>query len=150
MTNQSSFFQKTIQVLAIAALLAPSIISPPKADASWDGAVSLLRDSWGSIVSYAWSPWNTQVFMTNLSWQETRDVQNQYRSRANGVLHDRCVEKIARTYLSASDWQTTSANRALKTTHRWMVASRVENGQANCYLRMPNDVANKFKNARGW
>lgn len=107
-------------------------------------AVQFLQDNWGVIVSNAWSPWNKQVFMTNLSSQETSDVQNQYRSRADGVLTDRCINKTADMYWRG--WQNTAA----KTTHRWMFAMRVENGQANCYQRMASWNADSFIRARGW
>lgn len=138
-------FQRMALPAAIAMAIGSSSIAFPKpAQASWGDAINLLRDSWGSIVQYSWSPWNKQVFMTNLSWQETRDVRNQYRSRADGVLHDRCVNKVANTYLSG--WQ----NTAFKTSHRWVVAMRVENNQANCFARMPNKVADEFIRRRGW
>lgn len=97
------------------------------------------------IVSNLWSPWFKQVFMTNLSPQETQDVANQYRSRAGGILNDRCVNKTADMYLGNDGWLLKN------TTNRWIVAStRVENGQANCYNRIPNRIADEFMRRRGW
>ncbi|MEH1887635.1 MAG: hypothetical protein V7L19_30715 [Nostoc sp.] len=131
--------------LASAAVLTTGLtISQKPAQASFKDAADFLNDNWGAIVSNLWSPWNKQVFMTNLSPQETRDVQNQYRSRADGVLTDRCINKVADTYYSS--WR----NNATKTAYRWTIAMRVENGQANCYQRMPNQSADAFMRRRGW
>ncbi|QXE26174.1 hypothetical protein B6N60_04905 [Richelia sinica FACHB-800] len=131
--------------IASAAVLTTGLtISQRPAQASWSDATNFLNNNWGAIVSNLWSPWNKQVFMTNLSPQETRDVQNQYRSRADGVLFDRCVNKVADTYYTG--WR----NGAIKTAYRWTISMRVENGQANCYQRMTNNNADDFMRRRGW
>ncbi|MEH1797286.1 hypothetical protein [Nostoc sp.] len=131
---------------SVAAVLATSftVTQKPAQASSLNDAVDFLNNNWGQIVSNAWSPWNKQVFMTNLSPQETRDVQNQYRSRADGVLTDRCINKVADMYWRG--WRNTAA----KTSHRWMFAMRVENSQANCYQRFTNQNADAFIRARGW
>lgn len=121
-----------------------TLTAKPAQAASMSEAVNFLSSNWNAIVSNLWSPWNKQVFMTNLSPQETQAVQNQYRSRADGVLADRCVNKVADTYYT--DWR----NGAVKTAYRWTIAMRVENGRANCYQRMPNQNADAFMRARGW
>ncbi len=119
--------------------------SPPSANAgSISDAAQFMSSNWGAFVSNLWSPWNKQVFMTNLSWQETRDVRNQYRDRADGVLNDRCINKVTDMYYSG--WQ----RNVLKTSHRWVFATRVENNQANCFQRMPNNIADNFIRRRGW
>lgn len=134
-------------------------ITPQPAVASLDGAAQLLTDRWDDVVSYGWSPWNQQVYMTDLSRQEMEAVQNKHRSRANGVLHDRCVNKIADVYLSSKNRGQLSAirrlaikaaNSSIKTITRWSVAMRVENGKPNCYLRMHNAGADEFIRKRGW
>ncbi len=124
--------------------LVTTLTAKPAQAASVSEAVNFLANNWNAIVSNLWSPWNKQVFMTNLSPQETQAVQNQYRSRADGVLFDRCVNKVADTYYTG--WR----NGVVKTTNRWTIAMRVENGQANCYQRMPNQYADTFMRARGW
>ena len=79
--------------------------------------------------------------MTELSPQETNAVRDQYRDRADGVLNARCIDKIDKLY---------RLNIAQKTLNRWTFASRVENGKANCYMRMPKDKAEDFKRRRGF
>jgi hypothetical protein len=119
-------------------------LSAQPAQASWADAGQFLNDNWGALVSNLWSPWNKQVYMTSLSPQETRDVQRQYQSRADGVLNARCIDRVADTYYTG--WR----NTAIKTAYRWVVASRIENGQTNCYMRMPNAHADAFIKRRGW
>ncbi len=104
-----------------------------------------IQDNWGAIVSNIWSPNFTQVYLEELSPQETNDVRNQYRDRADGVLNDRCIDKIAKTY--RFNGATTTG---VKTIARWAFASRVENGKTNCYMRMSNDYANRIKQKRGY
>ena len=142
-SHRASRFITAALASATTALISVSITTQP-AQASWGDAVNLLNNGWGDIVQYGWSPWNKQVFMTNLSPQETEAVRNQYRSRADGVLHDRCINKVADQYFTG--WRRNS----IKTTHRWVIATRVENGKANCYMRMPNSRADAFIRARGW
>jgi len=103
-----------------------------------------LANNWGSFVSHLWSPRVKQVFMTSLSWQETRDVRNQHRERADGVLHDRCIDKVTNMYYSG--WRRTH----MRTSGRWVFSTRVENNQANCYQRMPNHIADDVMRIRGW
>jgi hypothetical protein len=146
--------KSAVSLLMLGSLSAASILTAtsvvtaltakPAQAASISEAVNFLGNNWDAIVSNLWSPWNKQVFMTNLSPQETQAVQNQYRSRADGVLSDRCVNKVADTYYTG--WR----NGATKTAMRWTIAMRVENGQANCYQRMPNQYADAFMRARGW
>lgn len=139
MKNKIFFTLITLGAIAISPI---AHIKP--AQASLSDAAKFLDDNWGSIVSNAWSPFNKQVFMTNLSSQETKSVQEQYRSRANGVLTDRCINKVADTYYTG--WR----KNAIKTAYRWTIAMRVENGVANCYQRMPNRNADNFMRRRGW
>lgn len=82
--------------------------------------------------------------MAELSPQETNDVKNQYRDRADGVLNDRCINKITKMY------SFSSGSTVMKTLQRWQFASRVENGKTNCYMRMPNYMADKIKQRRGY
>ncbi|MDM9379518.1 hypothetical protein QUB80_02230 [Chlorogloeopsis sp. ULAP01] len=133
-----------ITIVSVTATVGTMSTTTKPAQASLDVAVNFLDQRWGDLVSHLWTPWNKQVFMTNLSPQETKAVQNQYRSRADGVLFDRCVNKTANMYYKG--WK----NGAIKTTHRWVIAMRVENGQANCFQRMPNQYADAFIRRRGW
>jgi hypothetical protein len=137
--------KKLISGTTIAFVLASNSFTAPAHASSVSEAGQFLKDNWGAIVNNLWSPWNIQVYMTSLSPQETQAVINQHRSRADGVLHDRCINKVADMYLGNNGW-------LLKyTTNRWIVAStRVENGQANCYNRMPNRIADEFIRRRGW
>ncbi len=138
-------FAAGVAVLSTTTVLSLTSINTQSAQAvSLSEAANFLNDNWNAIVSNLWTPWNKQVFMTNLSPQETQAVQNQYRSRADGVLVDRCVNKVADTYYTG--WR----NGAIKTAMRWTIAMRVENGQANCYERMPNQYADAFMRKRGW
>ncbi|MBW4598015.1 MAG: hypothetical protein KME46_35220 [Brasilonema angustatum HA4187-MV1] len=105
----------------------------------------LIQENWVAIVSNFWSPNFKQVYMEELSPQETNDVRNQYRDRADGVLNDRCIDKIIKTY----NFDNVSAT-ASKTTNRFLFASRVEDGKTNCYLRMPNEYADKITKIRGY
>jgi hypothetical protein len=140
--------KKAVSATAITAVIAVtsnSLIATPAHASSVSESGQFLKENWHIIVSNLWSPWFKQVFMTNLSPQETQDVANQYRSRAGGVLHDRCVNKTADMYLGNDGWLLKN------TTNRWVVAStRVENGQANCYIRLHNRIADEFIRRRGW
>ncbi|MDK2408584.1 hypothetical protein QHH11_09910 [Aphanizomenon sp. PH219] len=139
--------KKLLSVTATGAAIfvtSASLTATP-AHAGISEAGGVLKDYWGAIVSNVWSPWFKQVYMTSISPQETESVKLEYQSRAGGVLNDRCVNKVADVYLGRDGWMLKN------TPNRWTIAStRVENGQANCYNRMPNWVADRFKNARGW
>jgi hypothetical protein len=137
--------KKLIPGTAIAFLLASNSFTAPAHASSVSEAGQFLKDNWGAIVNNLWSPWFKQVFMTNLSPQETQGVINQYRSRADGVLHDRCVNKTTDMYFGNGAWVYKY------TTNRWvLVSTRVENGQANCYMRIPNSMADELIRLRGW
>lgn len=130
---------------AMIAASASATLSPSASHAY--SATDFLRDNWGRIVSHAYSPYHTQVFMTNLSWQETQSVRNEYRSRANGVLHNRCTTKIANVYMgSLPSW----IRNSLWVMSYPLVVMRVENNQANCFMRFQNDDAQRFIRSRGW
>ena len=116
--------KKALAVLALAtstAAISTGIIpvsvagiqSSQPANAFVAEAITVLQSSWGDIVAVAWTPWNLQVYMTNLSPQETQSVVNQYQSRASGVLFDRCVNK------SSDMYYTGFRNGAMKTSNRW-------------------------------
>jgi hypothetical protein len=122
-----------------------AVFAPSSAHAY--SATDFLRDNWGRIVSHAYSPFHTQVFMTNLSWQETQSVINQHRSRAGGVLHNRCTTKIANVYMGGlPSW----IRNSLWTLSYPLVVMRVENSQANCFMRFENGDAQRFIRSRGW
>ena len=137
--------KKLLPGVTIAFLVGSSSFTAPAHAGSVAEAGQYLQQNWAEIVNNLWSPWNKQVYMTSLSRQEMEAVINQYRSRAGGVLHDRCINKVADMYLGKRGW-------ILKyTSNRWIVAStRIENGQVNCYNRMPNRVADDFIRRRGW
>lgn len=128
------------------AISAAGIISnPSSANAgSISDAAQVLSNNFDALVSNVWSPWNKQVYMTELSTQETRDVRNQHRSRADGVLNDRCINKVADMYYSGR------RRTAMKTIQRWVFATRVEDNRAKCFQRMPNKIADNFISRRGW
>lgn len=110
-------------------------------------ATDFLRDNWRGIVSHAYSPFHTQVFMTNLSWQETQSVIRQHRSTAGGVLHNRCTTKIANVYMGGlPSW----IRNSLWTLSYPLVTMRIENNQANCFMRFSNGDAQRFIRSRGW
>ena len=134
-------------VLATAAAVSSLALAPTPANADpWNAATAagnFLSANRVKIISNLWTPWNLQVFMTNLSPQETRAVFNQFGITAVGELRARCLNKVQRVY-SLDVWNQFSANR-------WIFfPMRVENGQANCYMRMPRDIANGFISRRGW
>lgn len=130
--------------LALVAFGTVSTINTKPAQASMSDAVKFVNDNWGSIVSNLWSPWNKQVFMLSHSSQEVESTKKQYVSRAEGVLTDRCINKVADQYYTG--WR----NNAVKTAYRWTIAMRIENGVGNCYQRMPNQKADDFMRKRGY
>jgi hypothetical protein len=135
----------TLATTGIVPVKIAGVESQQKASAFWGEAVSILNSNFGAIVSLVWTPWNLQVYMTNLSPQETQAVRNQYQSRADGVLFDRCVNKVADTYYTGIN------NWSVKNPQRWTVASRVEGGgYTNCYQRMPDWLGREFIQKRGW
>jgi len=132
--------------LLVSSVFSMCIFHGGKASASDAAEIGkLIADNWGAIVSNLWSPNFKQVYLEELSPQETDGVRNEYRDRADGVLNDRCIDKIARVYRFDGVMTT-----AVKTTNRWMFASRVENGKTNCYMRTPNAYADKIKQRRGY
>ena len=133
-----------VSAIAIATTVGAIGTTTKPAQASLKDGADFLDSKWSDIVQYAWTPWTLQVFMTDLSPQETQAVQNQFRKRADGELHSRCVYKVADMY-----WRGLR-NTALKTTHRWLVATRVENGRANCYQRLTRRNVEEFVRRRGW
>lgn len=146
--HMSKFAKRSIKtaLFSAAAALALTGGTPQPAQASLGEAIRLLENHWGWFVSVAWSPHNRQVYMTSLSRQETEAIQRQFQSRANGVLMQRCVDRTSDTY-----WRRGSPSHTRMRTLYWsMHAARIENGQTNCYLRMPNDFADQFIRRRGW
>jgi hypothetical protein len=107
-------------------------------------AGDVIEKNWGWIVENFWSRQNRQVYITNFSQEEVKKMQNQYRDRFGGILHDRCVNKVAN--LTLDGWQ----KQALIYTQRHLIASRVEDGYGNCYIRLDNANADRFERARGW
>ena len=144
---QSSFKKIASRTVSLAAIAFASTTfnATPVHAGSVSEAAQLLKDNWGLLVANLWSPWNKQVYMTSISPQETQDVMRQYQGRANGVLHDRCINKVADMYFGDDGWLLKN------TANRWIIAAtRVENGQANCFLRLNNSVADDFIRRRGW
>ena len=144
---QSSFKKIASRTVSLAAIAFASTTfnATPVHAGSVSEAAQLLKDNWGLLVANRWSPWNKQVYMTSISHQETQDVIEQYQSRAGGILHDRCVNKIADLYFGDKGWMLKN------TTNRWVaVATRMENGQVNCFQRIPNQIADDFIRRRGW
>jgi hypothetical protein len=126
-------------------LLSQIEVGQPAQAAGWEEGVKFIGDNWDSIVSYGWSAWNTQVYMTELSGSEIQSIRNQYRSRADGVLFDRALERSISTY-RLSGWKA----NVERTFMRPAYAGRIENGKYNLYRRMPNNMAQQFKQKRGW
>ena len=112
------------------------------ASASLKDANDFVTDNWSSIVQAFWSPFNRQVFITRFSREEVDKLRSQYRDRFDGVLYDRCINKVADLTLDGwRRWQ-------LVYGARYLVASRVEDGYGNCYFRMSNEHASYFEKVR--
>ncbi len=84
-------------------LISISIGGEP-AQAWFSDAAKLFRDNFGTAVQLLWSPYNKQVYMTELSQQEVNAIGEQYRDRADGVLLERAIERALRQY-GISGWR---------------------------------------------
>lgn len=121
------------------------ILSEPANAFGFDDAVSWASNNWGSIVQNTWSPWNRQVYMTELSANEIQSIRYQYRNRADGVMFDRALERVISTY-RLSGWSANNERWAMRVAY----SGRVENGKYNMYRRMSNNFADQFQKKRGW
>jgi hypothetical protein len=111
----------------------------------FDIANQYFKDSYSDIVGNLYSPWNKQVYMTELSENEVRTYRNQYRDRANGVMLNAAIERCISQY--SYPWWMAARERTLA---RWTYAGREENGKFNLYRRMPSWNADKFMQLRGY
>jgi hypothetical protein len=114
------------------------------AEAGIGEAARFVSDNRDLIIAHVWSPNFLQVWMDSLSPQETRSIQEQFRSRAAGEIHARCVDRAVRLYWPNTGMQTNPV-------FRWvMITSRIENGQANCYARFQRQLGERFIRLRGF
>jgi hypothetical protein len=111
----------------------------------FDIANQYFKDSYSEIIGNLYSPWNKQVYMTELSQGEVQYYRNQYRERANGVMQNAAIERCIA--VNQYPWWMALRERSVA---RWTYAGREENGKYNLYRRMPSWVADKYMQLRGY